>query len=81
MKTGIKLLLEKFGNNQSAVARAFDVTPQSVQRWSKNGRVPLNRIYLAVQLTGHPVDLFIPKLSKDVCSNESQKSEIETLNR
>ena len=79
MKTGITLLLEKFGNNQSAVARAFEVTPQSVQRWTKNGQVPLNRIHLAVQLTGYPIDLFVPKSPKKVCSNESQNREIEML--
>lgn len=38
--------------SQSALARAFGLTPQAVQKWCKRGVVPANRVLKIEALTG-----------------------------
>ena len=49
------LLVERYGNNQSALARAIGVKPQTVQRWVNGGSIEPGHLHQFAAGTGFPL--------------------------
>ena len=85
MNKALNTLLNHFDRNISSVAKHFGVSSQAASKWFIKGRIPSSRIYMASQITGLPIEVFLPKQKISAlhatCSTSSQIKEIEVVDK
>lgn len=67
-------VLEKLGG-RSAAAVAIGISPQAIQKWVNNGRVPLDRVVQVEDLTGIPRHQLRPDRA-DIFASPSKQGEV-----
>jgi DNA-binding transcriptional regulator YdaS (Cro superfamily) len=60
--SGVQLAVDAVGGNQSELARRLTVTPQAVNHWLRNGKVPPGAALRVHEITGVPLHLLNPSI-------------------